>query len=206
MRRRFLLVVVLIVMSHYFMQAATLLVFTFVYCIRKVSPSRSNIYFFYWIEWLYAHFFLILLLFATPELFFVMSETPTIAVGCCVVCNRAVSGDCRCRVCDGRLHCFCAVQEGHEGHGAVYLCVLDCHNNEGSPIQKAGCVGEGKQISTSDSAAKSIPHRRNNNGCPPGSPIHTAVSDGDDGWISLDSATTGIVHNNNKNEVPPRQF
>jgi len=44
----------------------------------------------------------------------------------CVVCNQFVSGDCRCRSCNRRLHCFCAVDEGFEGHGAHYLCSVLC--------------------------------------------------------------------------------
>ena len=55
-----------------------------------------------------------------------MSATPTAAISSCVVCRQAVSGDCRCRICDSPLHCFCAVEEGLEGHGAIYLCVADC--------------------------------------------------------------------------------
>jgi hypothetical protein len=44
----------------------------------------------------------------------------------CVVCGNNVTADCRCRLCDGRLHSFCGVAEGLEGHGPKYLCSADC--------------------------------------------------------------------------------
>jgi hypothetical protein len=47
----------------------------------------------------------------------------------CIVCGNNVSRDCRCRLCDVRLHVFCAVPEGLEGHGAKYLCSVDCHGS-----------------------------------------------------------------------------
>lgn len=47
----------------------------------------------------------------------------------CVVCSRPVSADCRCRICNRRLHCFCAVPEGLEGHGCIYLCSVDCQRS-----------------------------------------------------------------------------
>lgn len=51
----------------------------------------------------------------------------------CIVCNRPVSIDCRCRICNGRLHCFCAVPEGKEGHGGFYLCSADCQVGQRNP-------------------------------------------------------------------------
>ncbi len=51
---------------------------------------------------------------------------PTNHLSPCVVCGDNVSPDCRCRICDRRLHVFCAVPEGLEGHGAKYLCSADC--------------------------------------------------------------------------------
>jgi hypothetical protein len=50
----------------------------------------------------------------------------------CVICKSQVSNDCRCRQCDGRLHCFCAVDEGLEGHGQIYLCT-QCHKGDKIP-------------------------------------------------------------------------
>ncbi|MFN9979340.1 MAG: hypothetical protein ACK53Y_05480, partial [bacterium] len=50
----------------------------------------------------------------------------------CCVCGDPVSPDRRCRFCDARLHHFCAVDEGLEGHGAFYLCPM-CGDDGMSP-------------------------------------------------------------------------
>ena len=55
------------------------------------------------------------------------------ALSPCIVCNRPVSIDCHCRICNGRLHCFCAVPEGLEGHGGIYLCSADCRGSQHTP-------------------------------------------------------------------------
>jgi len=44
----------------------------------------------------------------------------------CKVCNGNVSSDCKCCICGCHLHCFCAIDEGLEGHGVFYLCSLAC--------------------------------------------------------------------------------
>jgi hypothetical protein len=58
----------------------------------------------------------------------------------CIVCNNPVSADCRCRVCGGPLHCFCALPEGLEGHGAKYRCSAACHHG-GAAAATSAAVG-----------------------------------------------------------------
>jgi hypothetical protein len=60
-----------------------------------------------------------------------MSTTEALAP--CIICNQPVSIDCHCRICNGWLHCFCAVPEGLEGHGCIYLCSADCRGSRRTP-------------------------------------------------------------------------
>ena len=46
--------------------------------------------------------------------------------GACIICKQPTSADYNCQRCRRRLHHFCAVDEGFEGHGAKYLCNIGC--------------------------------------------------------------------------------
>jgi hypothetical protein len=52
----------------------------------------------------------------------------------CVICNEVTSNDYRCRRCGHRVHHFCAVPEGKEGHGNHYLCSMFCL---GEPVTRS---------------------------------------------------------------------
>jgi hypothetical protein len=67
------------------------------------------------------------------------SENPS-ELAPCVICNLATSNDYRCRVCGQRVHHFCAVPEGKEGHGNQYLCSILCIGETEQGSRSSGVV------------------------------------------------------------------
>lgn len=81
---------------------------------------------------------------------------PTSNLAPCIVCGNNVTADCRCRCCDGRLHAFCGVPEGLEGHGPKYLCSVDCQSRASRDVSVAVASQGETEVAHSASVANEV--------------------------------------------------